>query len=110
MRRKSKTSLKRREGVAGEGERPFERLALPARVTCAEVGAVVFGLRVAGDAVLVPVTGVLPVDDVVVSFSARAVARSVPNGFSRMTVAFSARPEMPSIETTPPNATGGTER
>jgi hypothetical protein len=37
-------------------------------------------------------------------------ARSVPNGFSMITRAFSASPVSPSIPTTDPNADGGTAR
>ncbi len=42
--------------------------------------------------------------------SARADARSVPNGFSMITREFSARPQLPSIPTTDPKAPGGTAR
>ena len=44
------------------------------------------------------------------SFSARADSRSVPNGFSMITRARSARPASPSVRTIGPAAAGGTER
>ena len=43
-------------------------------------------------------------------FSARAEARSVPNGFSMITRASLARPVAPSMPTTEVNAAGGTAR
>ena len=43
-------------------------------------------------------------------FSARAEARSVPNGFSMITRAPAARPVAPSMPTTEVNAAGGTAR
>jgi hypothetical protein len=45
-----------------------------------------------------------------VAFSARADARSVPNGFSMITRAPSESPTAPSVSTIPAIATGGTER
>ncbi len=43
-------------------------------------------------------------------FSARAEARSVPNGFSMITRAPEARPVAPRLSTTEVNAAGGTAR
>jgi hypothetical protein len=42
--------------------------------------------------------------------SARAVARSLPNGFSMTIREFAARPVAPSMRTIPAAAAGGTER
>ena len=53
---------------------------------------------------------VLVEDLVDASLSSRADARSVPNGFSMITRARSARPASPSISTTSAAAAGGTLR
>ena len=45
-----------------------------------------------------------------IALSARAEARSVPNGFSRMTRPSPVRPLAPSASAMPAKATGGTER
>ena len=45
-----------------------------------------------------------------VSLSARADSRSVPNGFSMITRARSARPASPSVRMIGPAAGGGTDR
>ena len=45
-----------------------------------------------------------------VAFSARADARSVPNGFSMITRASAFRPVVRSSVTTPADADGGTDR
>ena len=44
------------------------------------------------------------------ALSARALSRSVPNGFSMMMRAFSTRPASPSSRTVAPAAAGGTLR